>query len=105
LHREDGPAVEWADGRREWWLHGERHREDGPALEWADGQARALAATHSRLSSPESAATQPGGALLLILTRSGTLACQRRLLRRFGGHRTLRASPTIPTAASDHRHR
>ena len=58
-HREDGPAIEWADGSNEWWLNGERHREngpafdvdgrkewclngklhreDGPAVEWADG--------------------------------------------------------------------
>jgi len=36
-HREDGPACEWADGTKEWWLNGERHREDGPAIECADG--------------------------------------------------------------------
>ena len=35
LHREDGPAAEWASGSKEWYLHGERHREDGPAAEWA----------------------------------------------------------------------
>lgn len=23
-HREDGPAAEWEDGRREWWLEGEQ---------------------------------------------------------------------------------
>jgi len=37
LHREDGPAIEYADGRKYWWLNGKRHREDGPAIEWADG--------------------------------------------------------------------
>ena len=37
LHREDGPAVEWADGTKKWYLNGEYHREDGPAVEWADG--------------------------------------------------------------------
>ena len=37
LHREDGPAIEWADGNKSWWLNGERHRKDGPACEWADG--------------------------------------------------------------------
>jgi len=37
LHREDGPAVEYASGTKEWWLHGKRHREDGPAIEEADG--------------------------------------------------------------------
>ena len=37
LHREDGPAVEDASGYKEWWLNGKEHREDGPALEWPDG--------------------------------------------------------------------
>ncbi len=32
-HREDGPAIEWTDGDREWWLNGKRHRLDGPAVE------------------------------------------------------------------------
>jgi len=36
-HREDGPAIGWADGSRYWWLNGKRHREDGPAIEWSDG--------------------------------------------------------------------
>jgi len=36
-HREDGPAVEFANGTRWWYTHGERHREDGPAREYADG--------------------------------------------------------------------
>jgi len=33
LHREDGPAIEYADGSKAWYLNGERHREDGPAVE------------------------------------------------------------------------
>jgi hypothetical protein len=37
LHREDGPAIEWANGRKEWYLDGKCHREDGPAVEWANG--------------------------------------------------------------------
>jgi len=36
-HREDGPAVEYADGSKYWYLNGKLHREDGPAIEWADG--------------------------------------------------------------------
>jgi len=36
-HREDGPAVEWASGTKEWYLDGKLHREDGPAIESADG--------------------------------------------------------------------
>lgn len=37
LHREDGPAIEYADGTKFWYLHGGLHREDGPALESAYG--------------------------------------------------------------------
>jgi hypothetical protein len=37
LHRLDGPAVEWADGSKEWWVDGKVHRIDGPAFECADG--------------------------------------------------------------------
>ena len=37
LHREDGPACEWADGTKEWWLNDQLHREDGPAIERANG--------------------------------------------------------------------
>ena len=37
IHREDGPAIEWAGGSKEWWLNNNRHREDGPAVELASG--------------------------------------------------------------------
>jgi len=37
LHREDGPAVEYPDGGKAWYLNGKRHREDGPAIERVDG--------------------------------------------------------------------
>jgi antitoxin component YwqK of YwqJK toxin-antitoxin module len=37
LHREDGPAIEWADGSKSWYLNGELHREGGPAAECANG--------------------------------------------------------------------
>ena len=36
-HREDGPAVEYADGSKFWYLDGKKHREDGPAVECAGG--------------------------------------------------------------------
>ena len=36
-HRTDGPAIERADGYKEWYFNGQRHRTDGPAVEWADG--------------------------------------------------------------------
>ena len=37
LHRENGPAVEYADGSKFWVIDGKRHREDGPAIDRADG--------------------------------------------------------------------
>lgn len=37
LHRDDGPALEYADGHKEWWRDNQRHRENGPAIEYANG--------------------------------------------------------------------
>lgn len=37
LHREDGPAVEFSNGNREWWQNGQLHREGGPAIERLNG--------------------------------------------------------------------
>ena len=37
LHREDGAAVEYANGDKEYWVKGKLHRLDGPAIEEADG--------------------------------------------------------------------
>jgi len=37
IHREDGPAIEFASGYKVWYLNDKRHREDGPAIEYADG--------------------------------------------------------------------
>ena len=37
LHREDGPAIEYASGTKAWYLNGKLHREDGPAIEYAGG--------------------------------------------------------------------
>ena len=39
-HRENGPAIEYADGTKYWYKNGKRHREDGPAIEWVDGGRR-----------------------------------------------------------------
>ena len=36
-HREDGPAWEYADGSKLWFLNGLRHREDGPAIVYSQG--------------------------------------------------------------------
>ena len=39
MHREDGPAIEWADGSKEWYKEGKRHRDDGePAVEYTYGK-------------------------------------------------------------------
>jgi hypothetical protein len=37
LHREDGPAIEYARGGKFYLINGKLHREDGPAVEDADG--------------------------------------------------------------------
>ena len=37
FHREYGPAIEYSDGAKKWYLNGKRHRTDGPARELADG--------------------------------------------------------------------
>ena len=36
-HRTDGPAIEYADGTKCWFVNGQLHRTDGPAIEYADG--------------------------------------------------------------------
>jgi len=38
LHREGGPAVEFANGEKHWYKNGKFHRTDGPALEWIGGE-------------------------------------------------------------------
>jgi hypothetical protein len=37
LHRDDGPAIECANGDKAWFRNDELHRDDGPAVEYADG--------------------------------------------------------------------
>ena len=37
LHKEDGPACEFADGTKHWCQNNLRHRTDGPTCEYADG--------------------------------------------------------------------
>ena len=37
FHREDGPAVEYVNGCKRWYLNDKCHREDGPAVESANG--------------------------------------------------------------------
>ena len=37
VSRDDGPALEYADGTRKWIKNEKLHREDGPAIVWEDG--------------------------------------------------------------------
>ena len=37
IHRTAGPAIEYPNGNKEWWQNGQRHRVDGPAITRADG--------------------------------------------------------------------
>jgi len=37
-HREDGPAVVWADGSKFWYIDDKRHRLYGLAVEYANGR-------------------------------------------------------------------
>jgi len=32
LHNNEGPAVIYNDGTREWWFNGKRHNINGPAI-------------------------------------------------------------------------
>lgn len=37
LHREDGPAVEYVNGEKQWYINGLLHRINGPAIIFKDG--------------------------------------------------------------------
>ena len=37
VHRRDGPAAEWTDGYKAWYVNDKRHRLVGPAIEWPNG--------------------------------------------------------------------
>ena len=59
LHREDGPAIEYASGTKFWYLNGKRHREDGPAIEYSSGNKvwylnddKVTEEEHKRMTSP-----------------------------------------------------
>jgi len=38
LHMEDGPAIEWSNGDKAWYINDKLHRENGPAIEIIDGR-------------------------------------------------------------------
>jgi hypothetical protein len=37
LHRLDGPAIEYTNGYKAWYVDGKCHRLDGPAIVYPDG--------------------------------------------------------------------
>ena len=38
--RTDGPAIEYTNGDKSWYIDGKRHRIDGPAIEYVNGYKR-----------------------------------------------------------------
>ena len=40
VHREDGPAVEFKSGGKQWWINGLLHNENGPAIIHQNGYKR-----------------------------------------------------------------
>ena len=58
-HRIDGPAIEWWDGDKRWWQNGQRHRADGPAIEWASGRKDWFINGNRMTEAEFLAATQP----------------------------------------------
>ena len=40
MHRDNGPAVERANGDKFWYQHDKLHHEDGPAIEYTDGNKK-----------------------------------------------------------------
>ena len=39
LHREDGPAIKYANGSKFYFINGKLHREDGPAVKYEIGSS------------------------------------------------------------------
>ena len=37
FHNEYGPAIEYSNGTKKWFINGELHRDDGPAIEYPNG--------------------------------------------------------------------
>jgi len=38
LHREDGPAIEYVNGDKFWYMNGKLHNSDGPAIIYSNGE-------------------------------------------------------------------
>ena len=59
LHRTDGPAIEHSIGTKEWFQNGQRHRADGPAIEWTSGRKVWYINDYAMTEAEFLAATQP----------------------------------------------
>jgi len=73
FHREDGPAIEWWNGTKSWYINGKRHREDGPAIEWAYGD-KTWALNGERMSERE----------FLLKTAKETILTMDEIAAKFG---------------------
>ena len=58
-HRTDGPAIEYSTGYKNWYQNGKRHRTDGPAIEWSDGTKEWYINDEALTEEEFLAATQP----------------------------------------------
>ena len=58
-HRENGHAIDYADGTKFWYQNGQKHRTDGPAIEYADGDKRWFIDGGELTEAEFLAATQP----------------------------------------------
>ena len=59
LHRTDGPAIDRASGHKEWWQNDLCHRTDGPAVVFEDGDKRWCINGEELTEAEFLAATQP----------------------------------------------
>jgi len=85
LHREDGPAIEYINGNKSWWLDGKLHRLDGPAVEYANGdKAWFVNGKQHRLDGPAfehadgSKSWYVNGVYIMSVDRSGQLIKRMR---------------------------
>src|SRR5258708_6182686 len=51
-HREDGPAIEWNDGGKEWQQDGKLHRINGPAISFVGMKVWYINGKRHRLDGP-----------------------------------------------------
>lgn len=51
-HREDGPAIEYVNGDKEYYINGKHHRTDGPALEYSEYKDWRIEGVHHREDGP-----------------------------------------------------